>query len=109
MRTDYRHPSSPRSGGPLAGIRVIEAGVLFAEPFSARWLADFGAEVIKTEAPGEGDPMRTTGQALVDGTSLLGEALAGMFAALGALKEIYGTVLGLRAGETGALAVRGVL
>ncbi|MGE0827536.1 MAG: CaiB/BaiF CoA transferase family protein [Candidatus Binatia bacterium] len=57
-------------GGPLAGIRVIETGVLLAGPFCARLLADFGAEVIKVEAPGIGDPMRTTGQALEDGKSL---------------------------------------
>lgn len=70
MTTDSVHPSPPPSGGPLAGIRVIETGVLLAGPFCARLLADFGAEVIKIEAPGEGDPMRTTGQALVDGKSL---------------------------------------
>lgn len=58
------------STGPLAGIRVIECGVLLAGPFCARLLADFGAEVIKVEAPGKGDPMRTVGQSLVDGKSL---------------------------------------
>ena len=58
------------SAGPLAGIRVIECGVLLAGPFCARLLADFGAEVIKVEAPGKGDPMRTVGQSLVDGKSL---------------------------------------
>lgn len=60
----------PPSSGPLSGIRVIECGVLLAAPFCARLLADFGAEVIKVEPPGQGDPMRTTGQALVDGKSL---------------------------------------
>lgn len=59
-----------KENGPLAGLRVIETGVLLAGPFCARLLADFGAEVIKIEPPGEGDPMRTTGQALVDGKSL---------------------------------------
>ena len=58
------------SAGPLAGIRVIECGVLLAGPFCTRLLADFGAEVIKVEAPGKGDPMRTVGQSLVDGKSL---------------------------------------
>lgn len=76
MTTDSGHSSSPRSGGPLAGIRVIETGVLLAGPFCARLLADFGAEVIKIEAPGEGDPMRTTGQALVDGKSLWWPSIA---------------------------------
>ena len=60
---------SPPSG-PLTGIRVIECGVLLAAPFCARLLADFGAEVIKIEPPDQGDPMRTTGQVLVDGKSL---------------------------------------
>lgn len=58
------------SAAPLTGIRVIECGVLLAGPFCARLLADFGAEVIKVEAAGKGDPMRTVGQSLVDGKSL---------------------------------------
>lgn len=44
--------------GPLAGIRVIEIGNLIAAPFAARLLAEFGAEVIKIEAPDNGDPLR---------------------------------------------------
>ena len=59
-----------KPGGPLAGIRVVECGALLAGPFCARLLADFGAEVIKVEAPRKGDPMRTVGQSLVDGKSL---------------------------------------
>jgi succinyl-CoA--D-citramalate CoA-transferase len=70
MIMDSENPSPTRSGGPLTGIRVIETGVLLAGPFCARLLADFGAEVIKIEPPNEGDPMRTTGQALLDGQSL---------------------------------------
>jgi len=61
---------STQSAGPLTGIRVIECGVLLAAPFCARLLADFGAEVIKIEPPKQGDPMRTTGQSLLDGKSL---------------------------------------
>ena len=61
---------SIQSAGPLTGIRVIECGVLLAAPFCARLLADFGAEVIKIEPPNQGDPMRSTGQALIDGKSL---------------------------------------
>src|ERR1700750_985733 len=44
--------------GPLAGIRVIEIGTLIAAPFATRLLAEFGAEIIKIEAPGDGDPLR---------------------------------------------------
>jgi formyl-CoA transferase len=45
-------------GGPLAGIRVLELGQLIAGPFAAKTLADFGADVIKVEAPPAGDPLR---------------------------------------------------
>ncbi|MDP1673130.1 MAG: CoA transferase, partial [Burkholderiales bacterium] len=44
--------------GPLAGVRVIELGQLIAGPFCSKTLADFGAEVIKIEPPGKGDPLR---------------------------------------------------
>jgi len=44
--------------GPLAGLRVVELGTLIAGPYCARLLAEFGAEVIKVETPGEGDPLR---------------------------------------------------
>ncbi|HEY6897531.1 MAG TPA: CaiB/BaiF CoA-transferase family protein [Rhodocyclaceae bacterium] len=43
---------------PLQGLRVVEFGTLIAGPFCTRILAEFGAEVIKIEAPGEGDPLR---------------------------------------------------
>ncbi|MCB4768704.1 CoA transferase [Ancylobacter sp. Lp-2] len=55
--------------GPLAGIRVVELGNLIAAPFAARLMAEFGAEVIKVEAPGEGDPLRKW-RKLHEGTSL---------------------------------------
>ena len=47
-----------KSFGPLAGVKVLELGSLIAGPFCSRILAEFGAEVIKIEAPGEGDPLR---------------------------------------------------
>jgi len=55
--------------GPLKGIRVIEIGTLIAAPFAARLMAEFGAEVIKIEAPGDGDPIRKW-RKLHEGTSL---------------------------------------
>jgi formyl-CoA transferase len=42
----------------LAGLKVLELGQLIAGPFAAKTLADFGAEVIKIEPPGTGDPLR---------------------------------------------------
>ncbi|MBC7994605.1 MAG: CoA transferase [Rhizobacter sp.] len=44
--------------GPLSGLKVLELGQLIAGPFAAKTLADFGAEVIKIEPPGSGDPLR---------------------------------------------------
>ena len=46
------------SPGPLAGIKVLELGTLIAGPFAARFLGEFGAEVIKVEDPNGGDPLR---------------------------------------------------
>jgi crotonobetainyl-CoA:carnitine CoA-transferase CaiB-like acyl-CoA transferase len=59
--------SSARKG-PLADLRVIELGQLIAGPFCGQMFADMGADVIKVEAPGEGDPMRQWGR---DGFPLL--------------------------------------
>ena len=56
-------------GGPLQGIRVIEIGTLIAAPFAARLMAEFGADVIKIEAPETGDPLRKW-RKLHEGTSL---------------------------------------
>ena len=45
-------------GGPLQGLKVVELGTLIAGPYCARLLAEFGADVVKVETPGEGDPLR---------------------------------------------------
>ena len=55
--------------GPLADLVVIELGTLIAGPFCGQILADFGAEVIKLEDPGTGDPMRQWGRSLPKGHS----------------------------------------
>jgi formyl-CoA transferase len=55
--------------GPLAGLKVVELGQLIAGPFAAKTLADFGADVIKIEAPRTGDPLRKW-RLLKNGTSV---------------------------------------
>jgi formyl-CoA transferase len=50
--------SDSPAAGPLAGLKVLELGQLIAGPFAGKTLADFGAEVIKVEPPGTGDPLR---------------------------------------------------
>lgn len=55
--------------GPLANLKVVELGTLIAGPYCARLMAEFGAEVIKVETPGEGDPLRKW-RKLHDGNSL---------------------------------------
>jgi len=60
---------SEKKALPLQGIKVIELGTLIAGPFCARMLAEFGAEVIKIESPGVGDPLRKW-RKLYRGTSL---------------------------------------
>lgn len=50
--------ASPRSNDLLSGVRVLELGNFIAAPFATRLLADFGAEVIKVEAPKSGDELR---------------------------------------------------
>ena len=57
----------------LSGIKVLELGQLIAGPFAAKTLADFGAEIIKVESPGEGDPLRKW-RMLHQGTSVWWQA-----------------------------------
>jgi crotonobetainyl-CoA:carnitine CoA-transferase CaiB-like acyl-CoA transferase len=54
---------------PLEGIRVLEVGQLLAGPFAGCMLAYYGAEVIKVEPPGDGDPLRQWRELDDDGTS----------------------------------------
>jgi formyl-CoA transferase len=56
--------------GPLSDLRVIELGTLLAGPFCGQLLGDMGAEVIKVEAPGQGDPLRVWGREKAHGKSL---------------------------------------
>ncbi len=62
--------TSSEQGGALDDLRVLEMGQLLAGPFCGQLLADFGAEVIKIEAPGVGDPMRQWGREKPHGKSL---------------------------------------
>jgi formyl-CoA transferase len=65
------HEASPTSLTPaaLSGLKVLEMGQLIAGPFAAKTLADFGADVVKIEPPGAGDPLRKW-RLLKDGTSV---------------------------------------
>jgi len=63
-------PHRAAAPGPLSRLRVVEIGQLLAGPFVGSRLADFGAEVIKVEPPGVGDPMRQWGHHAFEGTRL---------------------------------------
>jgi formyl-CoA transferase len=55
--------------GALQGVKVVEMGQLIAGPFAGKTLGEFGADVIKIEAPGAGDPLRNW-RMMKDGTSV---------------------------------------
>ena len=59
--------NSPK--GPLSDLKVVEMGTLIAGPFCGQVLGDFGADVVKIEDPGKGDPMRQWGRSLPKGLS----------------------------------------
>jgi crotonobetainyl-CoA:carnitine CoA-transferase CaiB-like acyl-CoA transferase len=56
--------------GPLTGVKVLEFGQLLAGPYVASLLGDFGADVVKIEAPPNGDPMREWGRHRYNGRAL---------------------------------------
>ena len=66
MPIDAPMPPPPAA---LAGLRIVEMGQLIAGPFAAKTLGDFGADVIKIEPPGTGDPLRNW-RLTKDGTSV---------------------------------------
>ncbi|AWN16703.1 CaiB/BaiF CoA-transferase family protein [Salinisphaera sp. LB1] len=63
--------TEPATASPqaLSGIKVLELGQLIAGPFAAKLFGEFGADVIKIEPPGTGDPLRRW-RVMRDGTSL---------------------------------------
>ena len=61
--------TAPHPPLPLQGVKVLELGQLIAGPFAAKTLGDFGADVIKVEPPGSGDPLRNW-RLLRNGTSV---------------------------------------
>ncbi len=69
MNTDLHSQPLPASPGALAGLKVIELGQLIAGPFTGKTLGDMGADIIKVEPPGSGDPLRKW-RMLHEGTSV---------------------------------------
>ncbi|MGD8201337.1 CaiB/BaiF CoA transferase family protein [Ornithinimicrobium sp. W1679] len=62
--------TSTDSSGPLRGVRVVEVGQLLAGPFCGQLLGDMGADVVKLEDPGKGDPLRQWGRERPQGQSV---------------------------------------
>lgn len=62
--------AEPEPALPLSDLRVIELGQLLAGPFCGQLLGDFGADIVKVEDPGRGDPMRLWGREKPYGLSL---------------------------------------
>jgi formyl-CoA transferase len=68
-------PDRGHEGGPLSGLRIVELGSFIAGPFAGQLLGDYGADVVKVEPPGSGDPMRRWG-ITADGEGLWWAAIA---------------------------------
>ncbi|WOR14460.1 CaiB/BaiF CoA-transferase family protein [Hyphomonas sp. FCG-A18] len=68
--------TEPITQPPLSGLRVIELGQLIAGPFCGQLLGDFGAEVVKVEAPDRPDPARDWGAVKYEGHGLLWPVIA---------------------------------
>lgn len=94
-----------QSARPLEGIRVIEFGQLLAGPFCGCLLAYFGAEVIKVEPPGNGDPIRNW-RVLQEGTSLWWRSLGRNKKSVTLnLKQAEGRALARRLAETADVVI----
>ena len=61
---------APANSGPLAGIRVLDIATFIAAPYAATLMAEFGADVVKVELPGSGDPNRRFGSMTECGETL---------------------------------------
>jgi formyl-CoA transferase len=57
MREEETVPMELGLRGPLVGLRVMDIATVYAAPFAAALLADYGADVLKIEMPGVGDPL----------------------------------------------------
>src|ERR671933_899090 len=87
----------PLADGPLTGLRVIEFGQLLAGPFVGTLLGDFGADVVKIEAPPGGDAMRDWGRLRHNDHSLWWSILA---------RNKRSVTLNLREADGQAIAMR---
>lgn len=70
MPSPWAGMPGPWVGAALSDLKVLELGTLIAGPFAGRWLADFGADVVKIEHPETGDALRKWGK-LYDGATSL--------------------------------------
>ena len=61
MTQSHDENAAPSQAGPLAGLRVLDLSIIVAGGTASSLMADFGAEVIKVERPGSGDPLRNWG------------------------------------------------